>query len=251
MTTRPTSGPGNFSTEQERAVPGRLAEIFESSGDELPVRLANLPRYMRRQHVTRFAALYELFKLAIPVKGSVVECGIFRGFSFMTFAQLSAALEPTNLTRRIYGFDTFGGFPSVSAQDSPQSTGAGKGDLASDSYGELSAIIDVYDSDRFLGHIPKAHLIKGNVADTIPLFIEENPHLLVSLLFLDMDLYEPTRVALREFLPRMPKGAVLAFDELDNPIWPGETNALLDELGVGGLELRRFEFDPYIAYAVL
>ena len=44
---------------------------------------------------------------------------------------------------------------------------------------------------------------------------------------------------------------MLAFDELDNPIWPGETSALLDRLDMGNLELRRFEFDPYISYAVL
>jgi hypothetical protein len=81
--------------------------------------------------------------------------------------------------------------------------------------------------------------------------VAENQHLVVSLLFLDLDLYEPTQVALRHFLPRMPKGSVLAFDELDNPLWPGETSAALDEVGLGRLELRRFEFDPYIAYAVL
>jgi hypothetical protein len=81
--------------------------------------------------------------------------------------------------------------------------------------------------------------------------VETNQHLLVSLLFLDLDLYEPTQVALRHFLPRMPKGAVVAFDELDNPLWPGETLAMLEETRQQKLELRRFEFDPYISYAVL
>lgn len=251
MSSSPTSAPGGFATPVEREVPGQLAAIFESSPDDVSVRLANFPRYARRQHVTRFAALYELFKLVLPVKGSIVECGVFRGFSLMTFAQLSAALEPNNLTRRIYGFDTFGGFPSISTLDRPEQTGAAVGDLSSDSYDELSRLIEVYDRDRFLGHIPKVRLVKGDVEATIPKFIEENQHLVVSLLFLDMDLYEPTLMALRHFVPRMPKGAVLAFDELDNPIWPGETLAALEEMGLGRLELRRFEFDPYIAYAVL
>lgn len=247
----PTSAPGGFATATERQVPGRIAQVFEASADELSVRLANFPRYARRQHVTRFASLYELFKLILPVKGSIVECGVFRGFSLMTLAQLSAALEPTNLTRRIYGFDTFDGFPGVSASDRPEHTGAAPGDLRSDSYGELAQLIDIYDDDRFLGHIPKVKLIKGDVAETIPKFVEDNQQLVVSLLFLDMDLYEPTVTALKRFVPRMPKGAVLAFDELDNPIWPGETLAVLDEIGLSGLELRRFEFDPYISYAVL
>ncbi|GAA0498382.1 hypothetical protein Ade02nite_91560 [Paractinoplanes deccanensis] len=185
------------------------------------------------------------------MKGSVVECGVFRGSSFMTFAQLSAALEPTNLTRRLYGFDSFGGFPSVSEADRPEQTGAARGDLAADSYAELTRLLEIYDTDRFLGHLPKARLIRGDVTETVPAFVADNPHLVVSLLFLDLDLYEPTRAALRHFVPRMPKGAVLAFDELDNPLWPGETQAVLDEIGIGRLELRRFDFDPYIGYAVL
>lgn len=251
MITTPTQGPGTFATATEQAVPSRIAGIFEASHDEVAIRLANYPRYARRSQVTRFAALYELFKLVLPVKGSVVECGVFRGFSFMTFAQLSAALEPNNLTRRLYGFDTFAGFPSVSDSDSPQETGVAQGHLASDSYDELVELLKVYDDDRFLGHIPKAKLIKGKVEETIPKFIGENPHLIVSLLFLDLDLYAPTATALRNFLPRMPKGSVLAFDELDNPIWPGETLAALEELNIKNLEIRRFEFDPYISYAIL
>jgi hypothetical protein len=248
---RPTEAPGSLQTGAERRAAQDIAEVFASSPDDLPTRLASMARYARRAQVTRFAALYELFKLALPVKGSVVECGVFRGASFMTFAQLSAALEPTNLTRRLYGFDSFGGFPSVSANDRPRQTGAAEGDLAADSYAELSRLLEIYDTDRFLGHLPKARLIRGDVTETIPAFVAENPHLVVSLLFLDLDLYEPTRVAIKNLVPRMPKGAVLAFDELDNPLWPGETSAALDELGLNRLELRRFEFDPYIGYAVI
>jgi hypothetical protein len=250
-TPTPTSAPGGLQTEAERQVPARIAEVFERSPDDLPTRLASMARYARRAQVTRFAALYELFKLVLPVKGSIVECGVFRGASFMTFAQLSAALEPTNLTRRLYGFDSFGGFPAVSAADLPAATGAAPGDLAADSYDELNRLLEIYDIDRFLGHLPKARLIRGDVTETIPAFVADNPHLVVSLLFLDLDLYEPTRAALKHFVPRMPKGAVLAFDELDNPLWPGETSAALDELGLNRLELRRFEFDPYVGYAVI
>ena len=86
---------------------------------------------------------------------------------------------------------------------------------------------------------------------TIPSFLGGNDHLLVSLLFLDMDLYEPTKLAIESFYPRMPKGAIIAFDELDNPIWPGETRALLDTVGAGRLRIERVEFDPYIGFAVI
>ncbi len=49
----------------------------------------------------------------------------------------------------------------------------------------------------------------------------------------------------------MPKDAILVFDELDNPIWPGETAALLGTVDVNKLKLQRIDWDPYIGYAVL
>jgi hypothetical protein len=49
----------------------------------------------------------------------------------------------------------------------------------------------------------------------------------------------------------MPKGAILAFDELDNPLWPGETRAVLDSMGLQNLRLQRLEWDPYISFAEL
>ena len=67
------------------------------------------------------------FQVDLPVKGSIVECGVFRGFSLMTFAQLSAALEPNNLTRRIYGFDTFEGFPDRFRVGRPGADGGSRG----------------------------------------------------------------------------------------------------------------------------
>jgi hypothetical protein len=241
----------SFKTAAEREVGKSLENIFVNCPDTIETKLENFPKYVRRQHLKRFLAMYEIFKLILPVKGSIVECGVFRGFSLMTWAKLSTILEPENLTRRVYGFDTFDGFPSVTDMDRKASGEAEPGDFQSSSYDELQELIRLYDQDRFLGHIPKVQLVRGDAAESIPDFVRENTHLLVSLLFLDMDLYEPTKAALEHFLPRMPKGAVLAFDELDNPIWPGETTALLDSLVINRVKIQRLDWDPYIGYVVL
>jgi hypothetical protein len=240
-----------FRTEAELQIGPNIARIFERNPDPVDIKLENFPKYVRRQHLKRFLALYEIFKLILPVKGSIVECGVFRGFGLMSWAKLSAMLEPENLIRRVYGFDTFSGFPNVAEQDRTAITEVPVGGLYADSHDELQDLITEFDRDRFLGHVDKVHLIKGDVVETIPQFLAKYPHLVVSLLFLDVDLYEPTRAAIRHFLPRMPKGAVLAFDELDNPQWPGETLAAMDEVGLGRLHLRRLPWDPYISYAVL
>jgi hypothetical protein len=241
----------SFKTEVEREVGKSLESIFVNCSDSIEAKLENFPKYVRRQHLKRFLAMYELFKLILPVKGSIVECGVFRGFSLMSWAKLSSILEPENLTRRIYGFDSFNGFPSVSSNDRTGSGIAEVGDFQTSSYDELIELLKVYDQDRFLGYIPKVQLIRGDVTETIPEFVQQNRHLLVSLLFIDLDLYEPTKAALEHILPRMPKGSIVAFDELDNPIWPGETEALLEKLPINRLKLQRFDWDPYIGFAVL
>jgi hypothetical protein len=243
---------GGFRTSAEQMVAHRNKECFDHNPDPWEKKIESFPKYVRRQNITRFLAQYEIFKRIMYVKGSIVECGVFRGGGIMTWAKLSAILEPVNLTRRIYGFDTFEGFPNVSKKDKK---GLGKqvisGDLYSDSYEELKELIEIYDTDRFLGHVDKVHLIKGDASKTIPEFIREQQHLVVSLLFLDFDLYEPTCTAIEHFLPRIPKGGIIAFDELDNPLWPGETLAMLEKIGANKLRIERFDFDPYIGYAVI
>ena len=97
------------------------------------------------------------------------------------------------------------------------------------------------------------HLVvtEGDFMETGEPFLKKNQHLVVALLHLDFDLYEPTKHAINLFLPRMPKGAIIAFDEIDHPDWPGETLALLETIGVRNLQLKRISFEPTMAYAVL
>jgi len=68
---------------------------------------------------------------------------------------------------------------------------------------------------------------------------------------LDFDLFEPTKVAIENFYPRIPKGSIIVFDELDNPLWPGETLALLQTIGLNKLKIEKFDFDPNVSYAVI
>ena len=74
---------------------------------------------------------------------------------------------------------------------------------------------------------------------------------MVSLLHLDTDLYRPTKTALSLLCDRMPSGAVIAFDEINNKFYPGETVATLETIGVKGLKLRRFPWATTISYAIV
>ena len=170
----------------------------------------------------------------------------------MTWAQLSAIYEPVNHIRRIVGFDTFTGFVSIDAQDRGDSPGyAVEGGLATHAYADVQECIRLYDLNRPIGHIPRVELVVGDAIQTIPAYVQNNPHLVVAMLYLDFDLYEPTKAAIETFLPRMPKGAVLAFDELDQASWPGETLAVLETVGLRNLRVQRFAFASALSFAVL
>lgn len=215
-------------------------------------KLMNFPAYVPRQNLASFIIKYEIFKQILDVQGSIVECGVFFGGGLMTFAQLSAIFEPTNHQRRIIGFDTFAGIARIASQDKgSQSAEAHVKGLAVDSYAELQRCIELYDANRFVGHVPKVELVRGDATKTIPKYVKNNPQLLVSLLYLDFDVYEPTKIALQQLLPRMPKGAIIAFDELNLHAWPGETVATLQVLKMNKLPLKRFSFGSTISYAVV
>ena len=230
-----------------------MAEIqscFEESPYSTLEKLMNFTLYVPRQDLTKFIVKYEIFKRVLDIQGSIVEGGVCFGGGLMTWAQLSAIFEPVNHQRKIIGFDTFAGIPAISEKDAKSSSEeAHLGGLSIDSYGEIVRSVALYDMNRFLNQIPKVELVRGDAKHTIPEYVKNNPHLVVSLLYLDFDVYEPTKVALECFLPRMPKGAVIAFDELNLKDWPGETLALLETLDLRKLRIERFPYHSTVSFA--
>lgn len=236
----------------------RLQEELVKADPMSPTqKIEHFAKYASRRSLGRFIAHYELFKRVLGVPGSVVECGVYYGAGVMSWAKLSSLLEPNNHTRRVIGFDTFSGFPPGGEVSSHARENSAHPDLLEEGCirgGSMESIMgaaELFDINRHISHIPKIELVPGRAEDTIPLYVEKNPHLVVSLLYLDFDLYEGTRVALKHFLPRMPKGAIIAFDEFHYDVFPGETMAVADEIGIGNLRLERFNFDTIMAYAVL
>lgn len=230
----------------------RLAESsFRASETSLFNKLEAFPRFATKRSLARFLARYEIYRELLPVGGSIVECGVFNGAGLFAWAQFANIFEPSNHTRKIIGFDTFAGFPSLAKQDEEPLREFAPGDMRGDTVEALKASVAKYDAERHLSHIPNVELVPGDFLRTGEAFLRKHPHLLVAMLYLDFDLYEPTRKALELFLPRMPKGAIVCFDELNCAAFPGETQAMLELLPVRELELRRFPFDPWITYAKL
>lgn len=231
-----------------------MDQFWEQAYGSPTEKIEAVAKFASRQSLTKLMARWEVFQKQLHVNGSIVEVGVHRGASLMAWAQFSSILEPVNYLRKIIGFDTFSGFPSLDKKDTvgdSEHLTVGGYSAGGDAKEELAKAIELYDINRLMNHIPKCELVAGDASQTIPGYLEENPHLVVSLLHLDADLYEPTKVALEHFLPRMPKGGIVVFDELNLKQLPGETSATMEICGIHKLRLERLPWATSMSWAVL
>jgi hypothetical protein len=241
-----------YTKESEIVYQQRVETYFERSVGTTYEKLHNFTKYVPTKELRKFLYRHEIYKQILDVHGSIVEAGVLYGGGLMTWAHFTEIYEPTHHLRKIIGFDTFEGFPSLSNKDNTKlSDHIRKGGYAVDTYEDLKECSDIFHSNCFLSHIPKVQLIRGDVSETLPKYLKENPHLVVSLLHLDMDLYEPTKVMLKHLLPRIPKGGIIAFDEMNQDAWQGETIAVMEEIGIPNLRLKRCSFGTTLSYAVM
>ena len=234
-----------------------LEKYFDRSIGTVFDKLHNFAKYVPTQYLRKFICRYEMFRKILNVHGSIVECGVLFGGGLMEWAHLSEIFEPFNHTRNIIGFDTFSGFPSLADKDkagklfNKPGSHMRKGGLAIDSYNDLLECIELFNNSRYLNHIQKVKLIKGDIKNTLHMYLKQSPHTVVSLLWLDFDIYEPTIVAIKQLIPRIPKGGIIAFDELNHEVCPGETIAVMEEIGLNNLKLERFPFGGTVSYAII
>lgn len=224
--------------------------ISETPGSDL-LKFRNFSVFTPRQVISDFLVRYELFKIILDVPGDILEFGVFFGQGLFSYAQFSAILEPYHINREIIGFDTFEGFPEISVKDS---TGNREllqvGGLKADCYETLLQASQLFDKNRYLGHLPKVRLVKGDVTRVLDKFIMDNPHILIAMLYMDLDLYQPTKEVLAKLYDRVPRGGIVAFDQLNHRSFPGETAAFLEVLGDKCCSLKRFPFCSRISYFI-
>ena len=99
-----------------------------------------------------------------------------------------------------------------------------------------------------LEQIKKHEIVKGNVIDTLPEYLSKHPETIISLAYLDLTLYEPTKKCLELIRPHLAKNSIVAFDELTLEEYPGETIALIEEWGLSDYEIIRNPISPHQSY---
>ena len=221
-----------------------INNLISSSSKNLLASAPNL--FSNRVAVQSLITRYELYKMVLDIPGDIVECGVYQGNSFLWLAHLSIILEPYAINRRFIGFDTFEGFASIDNNKDPKDvSSANFSDTSLDSIEKSLRAIDIV---RPVNKINRFELVKGDITETVPKYLKENPAFTCAMLILDTDLYMPTLTALKNFLPNMPKGSIVVLDEYNYQNFKGETQALKDYQAIGNFKLKRFRYDSCLAY---
>ena len=217
----------NFCLEQVRS---QLASS-QAQGDwhsSLTLRKRLYRRFIRSWpsfssgEVLRFHGFFNVLSTLRDVPGDLVECGVGRG---RTLAILYAANAFFGLGRKVYGFDSFEGFPDAAAEDVGTRVGSpgpipGWDDTDPEVSSTPSGVTPTarrsprFMDREFLNPSSCAGFFRDSLAEHLP------PR--IAFLHLDADLYESTRDVLTHCLPRLSPGAVIVFDELhETDRWPG------------------------------
>jgi len=238
------------STSQEADRKQALVDRLRASPVPDRELLDNLGLYLTRQTLSRISFMQSLYDMVVPVHGVIMEFGVRWGQNMALFSNLRGMHEPYNYNRKIIGFDTFEGFPSVAAQDGGK-VKAGDYTVAKDWADELEAILDFHEQNAPIAHKKKHALVCGDATQTLPAYLKDHPETIVALAYFDFDIYTPTRACLEAILPHLTKGSVLAFDELNTPEFPGETLAVREVLGLSRHAIRRDRNNPLTSYMVI
>ena len=211
--------------------------------------LGNLGLFLDSKNLSRILLMEHLFKETIGVHGDIMEFGCRWGQNAALFSALRGIFEPFNRHKKIIGFDTFTGFPSVHKKDGDHDMMI-KNALSTHKDHEkiLENILETHEKLNPLDHIKKFKIVKGDAIKEVPRYLDKNPHTIISLAFFDFDIYEPTKKVLEFIKPRLVKGSVIAFDELNDPDAPGETLALMETIGLNNVELKKYPYASRVSY---
>jgi hypothetical protein len=223
-----------------------LQRIVDESGISFAEMLINYPAFVRRRELTRLLADYDLFRMVMDLPGSIVELGVYLGAGLFTWAKLLETFFPGDRSRRAYGFESGQGYASLSPEDGqPQA-------WIADAVGEkkvpdrfLERMVELTNADNLVAGAERCRIIAGDILDTVPEFARASQGTQISLLFFDVNLYQPTLTGLRALYPLVTPGGVIALNGYGSPPWQGEALALQRYFAESGDPLPKVMKLPY------
>lgn len=205
-----------------------------------------------RIEINRILYYNNVYKNLLNKPGVIMEFGVEWGSTLSLLIKLRSVYEPYNYSRKIIGFDTFSGFTKKLTTEEKK-LGWKKNDYAVNKNYErvLEELLQLEEDNAPLSSIKKFELVKGDASSTVKKYLKQNPQSVIGMAIFDMDVYKPTKKVLDLIKPRLFKGSILVFDELNHPQFPGETTALLKSMGLNKLKLKSFHGATFSSWTIL
>lgn len=192
---------------------------------------------------SKFITHLEFFKQTSNVRGEIVEFGVFKGNSFFRWIKFRDLLEQTN-SRKVIGFDIFGDFPEANFEEDKEKRDAF---VQETNGGKSISLEEINELLQKQGLNKNVDIIKGDILVTLDEYLDKNPHLKISLLHIDVDLYEPTKHILEKLYQRVTTGGIIILD--DYGAFAG-TNKAVDDFFQNKAEIKKLPFSHAISYIV-
>lgn len=190
---------------------------------------------------SKFLTHLEFFRQTSEVRGEIVEFGIFKGNSFFRWIKFRDLLEQTG-SRKVIGFDIFGDFPEAGFEGDKSRRDAFVAETNGGKSISLEEINELLDKQ---GLNKNVEIIKGDILKTLDQYLDDNPQLRISLLHIDVDLYEPSKHILEKMYDRVTKGGIIIFD--DYGAFAG-TNKAVDDFFDQKAEVKKLPYSNAISY---
>ncbi len=243
-----------YTSKNEKQNRDKLIKLFKQwpSSDELKMR--NLGLFQNRINLMRVLFMDEIYQKTINVTGDIMEFGCRWGQNLSLFLNFRGIYEPYNMQKKIIGFDTFSGFPSISKHEKKGNKKLAKlGAYSTSSNYEkyLNKILDYHSSESPASHFKRHELVVGDASKTIKKYLKSNQQTLISLAYFDMDIYRPTKDCLKAIKPFLTKGSIIGFDEPNSKDFPGETIAIKEIFGKINFKLYQSKFSAGSGYLII
>lgn len=164
-----------------------------------------------KKRILKLLDHYEVYNKILNIKGDIIECGVFKGASLIRFLTFRDLIEKKD-KRKIIGFDAFGKFPHPKNDNTNKKTDIVFAKEHDDKIG-LGMSINLLKKYLKKKKLSNYELIKGNVIQTLPIYLKKNKKLKISLLHLDLDIYEPTKFVLEILYEKISKNGIILIDD--------------------------------------
>ena len=173
----------------------------------------------------RLLALWHLVKSTNDIEGDIAELGCHAGGT-------SYLMASAMVGKKLHAFDSFEGLSALVPEDA---TAKGYVHYEGDLKTNRDPVI------KYLSVFPDVIVYPGYVEDTLQNVKDKK----FSLVYLDMNIYTPTKYAIEFMWPRLVKGGYMIFDDYNWEATPGINKA------VNGFFSNIFNYNHYYIYPQL